>query len=59
MSIYVYECSSCGRRVGLSDTTVDSAEETKCPECGEGNLKLLYSLRTDEHSDNSSTGCST
>ena len=57
MPLYVYECSNCGGRVGFYDN--EFSEEQSCPECGEGNLRLIYSLSVTESLDEPATNCST
>ncbi len=43
MPIYEYECRVCHRRFDVLQKIGEDGKELKCPKCGEGSPKKLFS----------------
>jgi len=44
MPIYEYECTSCGEKFEMRRSVGDSDAEIRCPRCGTGHPRRVFSL---------------
>jgi putative FmdB family regulatory protein len=44
MPIYEYECQSCKEKFELRRGINDSDSDIKCPRCGDGNPRRIFSM---------------
>jgi putative FmdB family regulatory protein len=44
MPIYEYECPACGKEFELRRGINDSDREIKCPKCGAGDQRRVFSM---------------